>query len=184
MEEIQFCVRVGIIDESIIDSCILISQKNGKEEIEYDIPCMEKYLKDTYGLTIYQEQIMLLSRQLADFSREESYILRDAMGKKKSHIIELLKPKFIEGGKKNGHNPKVLEKIWSDWESYGCYAFMKAHAVSYTKIAYQTAYLKANFPYEYMTALLESRKGNEVEYDLLLEECMRMKLYRVFKDYS
>ena len=127
---------------------------------------------------------MLLSRQLADFSREESYILRDAMGKKKSHIIELLKPKFIEGGKKNGHNPKVLEKIWSDWESYGCYAFMKAHAVSYTKIAYQTAYLKANFPYEYMTALLESRKGNEVEYDLLLEECMRMKLYRVFKDYS
>ena len=163
---------------------LFINKKNGKEKIEYDIPCMEKYLKDTYGLTIYQEQIMLLSRQLADFSREESYILRDAMGKKKSHIIELLKPKFIEGGKKNGHNPKVLEKIWSDWESYGCYAFMKAHAVSYTKIAYQTAYLKANFPYEYMTALLESRKGNEVEYDLLLEECMRMKLYRVFKDYS
>ncbi len=161
-----------------------IARKNGKEKIKYDIPCMEKYLKDTYGLTIYQEQIMLLSRQLADFSREESYILRDAMGKKKSHIIELLKPKFIEGGKKNGHNPKVLEKIWSDWESYGCYAFMKAHAVSYTKIAYQTAYLKANFPYEYMTALLENRKGNEVEYDLLLEECMRMKLYRVFKDYS
>lgn len=162
---------------------LFINKKNGKEKIEYDIPCMEKYLKDTYGLTIYQEQIMLLSRQLADFSREESYILRDAMGKKKSHIIELLKPKFIEGGKKNGHNPKVLEKIWSDWESFGCYAFMKAHAVSYTKIAYQTAYLKAYFPYEYMTALLESRKENEVEYDLLLEECMRMKLYKIFKDY-
>lgn len=162
---------------------LFINKKNGKEKIEYDIPCMEKYLKDTYGLTIYQEQIMLLSRQLADFSREESYILRDAMGKKKKHIIELLKPKFIEGGKKNGHNPMVLEKIWSDWESFGCYAFMKAHAVSYTKIAYQTAYLKAYFPYEYMTALLESRKENEVEYDLLLEECMRMKLYKIFKDY-
>ena len=161
---------------------LFINKKNGKEEIEYDIPCMEKYLKDTYGLTIYQEQIMLLSRQLADFSREESYILRDAMGKKKKHIIELLKPKFIEGGKKNGHNPMVLEKIWSDWESFGCYAFMKAHAVSYTKIAYQTAYLKAYFPYEYMTALLESRKENEVEYNLLLEECMRMKLYKIFKD--
>ena len=161
-----------------------IARKNGKEEINYDIPCMEKYLKDTYGLTIYQEQIMLLSRQLADFSREESYTLRDAMTKKKSHIIELMKPKFIEGGRKNGHDPKVLEKIWTDWENFGCYAFMKSHAVSYTKIAYQTAYLKANYPYEYMTVLRESRKDNKVEYDLLLEECRRMKLYRVFKDYS
>jgi DNA polymerase-3 subunit alpha len=161
-----------------------IARKNGKEEIKYDIPCMEKYLKETYGLTIFQEQIMLLSRQLADFSREESYIIQDAMGKKKSHIIELLKPKFIEGGRKNGHNPKVLEKIWTDWENNGCYAFMKAHAVSYTKIAYQTAYLKANFPYEYMTALLESRKEDEVEYNLLLEECWRMKLYHLVKDYT
>ena len=161
-----------------------IARKKGKEIIKYDIPGMEKYLKDTYGLTIYQEQIMLLSRQLADFNREESYMLQDAMGKKKGHIIELLKPKFIEGGRKNGHDPEALEKIWTDWESYGFfYPFMKAHAVSYTKIAYQTAYLKANFPYEYMTALLESRKGNEVEYDLLLEECMRMKLYKIFKDY-
>lgn len=161
-----------------------IARKKGKEIIKYDIPCMEKYLKDTYGLTIYQEQIMLLSRQLADFNREESYMLQDAMGKKKGNTIELLKPKFIEGGRKNGHDPEALEKIWTDWESFGFfYPFMKAHAVSYTKIAYQTAYLKANFPYEYMTALLESRKGNEVEYDLLLEECMRMKLYIVFKDY-
>ena len=144
---------------------------------------MEKYLKETYGMTIYQEQIMLLSRQLADFNREESYMLQDAMGKKKGHIIELLKPKFIEGGRKNGHDPKALEKILTDWESFGFYPFMKAHAVSFTKIAYQTAYLKANFPYEYMTALLDSRKDNKVEYDLLLEECMRMKLYIVFKDY-
>ena len=135
-------------------------------------------------MTIYQGQIMLISRQLADFSREESYILRDAMGKKKGHIIELLKPKFIEGGRKNGHDPKALEEIWTRWVEFGCYAFMKSHAVSNTMIAYQTAYLKANFPYEYMTALLESRKDNKVEYDLLLEECMRMKLYRVFKDYQ
>lgn len=161
-----------------------IARKNGKEEIEYDIPCMEKYLKDTYGLIIYQEQMMLLSRQLADFSREESHILRDAMAKKKSHIIEQMKPKFIEGGRKNGHDPQVLEMIWTNWYDFGHYAFMKSHAVSYTLIAYQTAYLKANYPYEYMTALLESRKNNEVEYDLLLEECMRMKLYRVFKDYQ
>ena len=161
-----------------------IARKNGKEEIKYDIPCMEKYLKETYGMTIYQEQIMLLSRQLADFSREESYILRDAMAKKKGHVIELMKQKFIEGGRKNGHDPKALEKIWTDWEKYGYYLFMKSHAVSYTMIAYQTAYLKAHFPYEYMTALLESRKDNKVEYDLLLEECMRMKLYRVFKDYQ
>ena len=160
-----------------------IARKNRKEEIKYDIPCMEKYLKETYGLTIYQEQIMLLSRQLADFSREESYMLQDAMGKKKDNIIELLKPKFIEGGRKNGHDPKALEKILTDWESFGFYPFMKAHAVSFTKIAYQTAYLKANFPYEYMKALLESRKEDEVEYDLLLEECKRMRLYKIFKDY-
>ena len=161
-----------------------IARKNGKEEIKYGIPCMEKYLKETYGMTIYQEQIMLLSRQLADFSREESYKLQNAMGKRKKFIIDGLKPKFIERGKKNGHDPKVLEKIWTDWENYGSYAFMKSHAVCYTWLAYQTAYLKANYPYEYMTALLESRKDNKVEYDLLLEECMRMKLYLVFKDYQ
>ena len=160
-----------------------IARKNGKEEIKYDIPCMEKYLKETYGLTIYEEQIGLLSRQLADFNREESYKLQNAMGKRKGHIIDLLKPKFIEGGKNNGHDPKVLEKIWKDWENYGWQFYMKLYAVSDATIAYQTAYLKANYSYEYMTALLESRKDNEVEYDLLLEECMRMKLYRVFKDY-
>ena len=161
-----------------------IARKNGKEKIKYDFPCMEKYLKETYGMTIYQEQIMLLSRQLADFSREESYKLQNAMGKRKKFIIDGLKPKFIERGKKNGHDPKVLEKIWTDWENYGSYAIMKSHAVCYTWLAYQTAYLKANYPYEYMTALLESRKDNKVKYDLLLEECMRMKLYLVFKDYQ
>ena len=161
-----------------------ITRKNGKEEIKYDIPCMEKYLKETYGMTIYQEQIMLLSRQLADFNREESHILRHALDKRKLDIIDGMKPKFIEGGKKNGHDPKVLDKIWTDWDNYGWRFSMKSHAVSYTMIAYQTAYLKANYPYEYMTALLESRKGNEVEYDILTEECRRMRLYRVFKDYQ
>ena len=160
-----------------------IRRKNGNEEINYDIPCMENFLKETYGVTIYQEQIILLSRQLADFNREESHILTDALGKKNKDIIDELKPKFIEGGKKNGHDPRILEKIWIDWNNYVCRLSTKSQAVSYTMIAYQSAYLKAHFPYEYMTALLGSRKDNKVEYDLLLEECMRMKLYRVFKDY-
>jgi DNA polymerase-3 subunit alpha len=160
-----------------------IRRKNGKEEINYDIPCMEKFLKETYGVTIYQEQIILLSRQLAYFNREESHILTDALGKKNKDIIDELKPKFIEGGKKNGHDPRILEKIWIDWNNYVCRLSTKSQAVSYTMIAYQTAYLKANYPYEYMTTLLECRKNNKIEYDLLLEECMRMKLYRVFKDY-
>jgi DNA polymerase-3 subunit alpha len=106
------------------------------------------------------------------------------LGKKNKDIIDELKPKFIEGGKKNGHDPRILEKIWIDWNNYVCRLSTKSQAVSYTMIAYQTAYLKANYPYEYMTALLGSRKDNKVEYDLLLEECMRMKLYRVFKDYN
>jgi DNA polymerase-3 subunit alpha len=145
---------------------------------------MEKFLKETYGVTIYQEQIILLSRQLAYFNREESHILTDALGKKNKDIIDELKPKFIEGGKKNGHDPRILEKIWSDWERIGLFTISKSHAVCYTLLAYQTAFLKANYPYEYMTALLESRKNNEIEYDLISEECMRMKLYRVFKDYQ
>ncbi len=115
-----------------------IARKNGKEEIKYDIPCMEKYLKDTYGITVYQEQVMLLSRQLANFTRGESDALRKAMGKKKKAIVDAMKPKFIEGGKKNGHDPKVLEKIWSDWEKFASYAFNKSHATCYSWVAYQT----------------------------------------------
>ena len=109
-----------------------IARKNGKEEIKYDIPCMEKYLKDTYGITVYQEQVMLLSRQLANFTRGESDALRKAMGKKKKAIVDAMKPKFIEGGKKNGHDPKVLEKIWADWEKFASYAFNKSHATCYS----------------------------------------------------
>ena len=110
-----------------------IARKNGREEIKYDIPCMEKYLKDTYGITVYQEQVMLLSRQLADFTRGESDALRKAMGKKKKAIVDAMKPKFIEGGKKNGHDPKVLEKIWGDWEKFASYAFNKSHATCWMK---------------------------------------------------
>ena len=116
-----------------------IARKNGREEIKYDIPCMEKYLKDTYGITVYQEQVMLLSRQLADFTRGESDALRKAMGKKKKAIVDAMKPKFIEGGKKNGHDPAVLEKIWGDWEKFASYAFNKSHATCYSWVAYQTA---------------------------------------------
>ena len=116
-----------------------IARKNGKEEIKYDIPCMEKYLKDTYGITVYQEQVMLLSRQLANFTRGESDALRKAMGKKKKAIVDAMKPKFIAGGQANGHDPKVLDKIWGDWEKFASYAFNKSHATCYSWVSYQTA---------------------------------------------
>lgn len=159
-----------------------VSKKNGSDKITYDIPCMEKYLKDTYGVTVYQEQIMLLSRLLADFTREESDILRKAVGKRKKDIIDVLKPQFIERGKKNGHNPRILEKIWKDWEHFGCYAFNKSHAVCYTWIAYQTAYLKANYPVEYMAAIMESRKSQKSELNIIIKECKRMGLCLVSSD--
>lgn len=153
-----------------------IARKNGCEEIKYDIPCMERYLKDTYGLLIYQEQLMNLSRLIAGFTREESDTLRKAMGKKKQEIIDSLKPKFIEGGKKNGYDSKILEKIWKEWEKYGGYLFCKAHAVCYTWLAYQTAYLKAHFPAEYMSALLKSRKDDKSELRKLEKECDRLDI--------
>ena len=138
-----------------------IARKQGKEPIEYDIPCMEKYLKDTYGITVYQEQVMLLSRLLANFTRGESDVLRKAMGKKLLDKLAHMKPKFIEQGKGNGHDPKVLEKIWADWEHFASYAFNKSHATCYSWVAYQTAYLKANYPSEYMAAVL-SRNLNDI----------------------
>ena len=148
-----------------------IARKNGREEIKYDIPIMEKYLKDTYGITVYQEQVMLLSRLLADFTRGESDALRKAMGKKKKDIVDAMKPKFIEGGKKNGHDPKVLEKIWGDWEKFASYAFNKSHAACYSWVAYQTAYIKAHYPSEFMAALLTRRYSDIKETTKLLEEC-------------
>ena len=151
-----------------------IARKNGKEPITYDIPCMEKYLKDTYGITVYQEQVMLLSRQLADFTRGESDALRKAMGKKKKDIVDAMKPKFIEGGKKNGHDPKVLEKIWADWEKFASYAFNKSHAACYSWVAFQTAYLKANYPAEFMAAIMSRRRDQITEITKLMDECKQM----------
>ena len=151
-----------------------IARKNGREEIKYDIPCMEKYLKDTYGITVYQEQVMLLSRQLADFTRGESDALRKAMGKKKKDIVDAMKPKFIEGGKKNGHDPKILEKIWADWEKFASYAFNKSHAACYSWVAYQTAYLKANYPAEFMAAIMSRRRDQITEITKLMDECKQM----------
>ena len=148
-----------------------IARKNGREPITYDIDITEKYLKDTYGITVYQEQVMLLSRQLANFTRGESDALRKAMGKKKKDIVDAMKPKFIEGGKKNGHDPKVLEKIWADWEKFASYAFNKSHAACYSWVAYQTAYLKAHYPAEFMAALLTRRRSDIKEITKLMDEC-------------
>ena len=151
-----------------------IARKNGKEEITYDIPCMEKYLKDTYGITVYQEQVMLLSRQLANFTRGESDALRKAMGKKKQAIVDAMKPKFIEGGKKNGHDPKVLEKIWADWEKFASYAFNKSHATCYSWVAYQTAYLKAHYPAEFMAGNMSRCISDITKITKLMSECQAM----------
>ena len=151
-----------------------INRKQGRKPIEYDIPCMEKYLKDTYGITVYQEQVMLLSRQLADFTRGESDALRKAMGKKKKDIVDAMKPKFIEGGKKNGHDPKILDKIWSDWEKFASYAFNKSHATCYSWVAYQTAFLKANFPSQFMAAVMSRSLDNITEIRKLMDECKQM----------
>ena len=151
-----------------------IRRKHGEEPITYDIPVMEKYLKDTYGITVYQEQVMLLSRLLADFTRGESDALRKAMGKKKKDIVDAMKPKFIEGGKKNGHDPKVLDKIWGDWEAFASYAFNKSHAACYSWVAYQTAYLKANYPAEFMAAIMSRRRDQITEITKLMDECKQM----------
>jgi len=151
-----------------------IDRKHGRKPIEYDIPIMEKYLKDTYGITVYQEQVMLLSRLLADFTRGESDALRKAMGKKLRDKLDHMKPKFIEGGKKNGHDPKTLEKIWADWEKFASYAFNKSHATCYSWVAYQTAYLKANYPSEYMAATMSRNVSNITEITKLMDECKAM----------
>ena len=151
-----------------------IDRKHGRKPIEYDIPVMEKYLKDTYGITVYQEQVMLLSRLLADFTRGESDALRKAMGKKLRDKLDHMKPKFVEGGRKNGHDPKVLEKIWGDWEKFASYAFNKSHATCYSWVAYQTAYLKANYPAEYMAAVMSRSLSNITDITKLMDECKSM----------
>ena len=151
-----------------------IDRKTGVKPVEYDIPCMQKYLKDTYGITVYQEQVMLLSRQLANFTRGESDTLRKAMGKKQKDKLDKLHPKFIEGGKANGHDPDVLEKIWNDWEKFASYAFNKSHATCYSWVAYQTAWLKANFPAHFMAAVMSRSQNNITDITKLMAECKQL----------
>jgi DNA polymerase-3 subunit alpha len=153
-----------------------IDRKQGKQPIVYDIPVMEKYLKDTYGVTVYQEQVMLLSRLLANFTRGESDTLRKAMGKKLIDKMNHLKGKFLEGGQANGHKKEVLEKIWADWEKFASYAFNKSHATCYSWVAYQTAYLKANYPAEYMAAVLSRNRTDSAKLTNFMDECKAMHI--------
>ncbi len=151
-----------------------IARKHGRSPIVYDIPVMERYLKDTYGITVYQEQVMLLSRLLANFTRGESDTLRKAMGKKLKDKLDALKPKFIAGGQSNGHDPEVLEKIWGEWEKFASYAFNKSHATCYSWVAFQTAYLKAHYPSEFMAAVLSRNLANVGQLTIYMNECKRM----------
>ena len=151
-----------------------IARKHGDEPITYDLPCMEKYLKDTYGITVYQEQVMLLSREIANFTRGESDALRKAMGKKLIEKLNHMYPKFINGGKANGHDPKVLEKIWEDWRAFASYAFNKSHATCYSWVAYQTAYLKANYPSQYMAGVMSRSLADIGTVSKLMDECKSM----------
>ena len=151
-----------------------ISRKNGSEAIAYDIPEMEEFLNETYGITVYQEQVMSLSQKISGFSKGEADLLRKAMGKKIFSLIEKLKPKFMTGGQENGHSIEILEKIWKDWEAFASYAFNKSHSTCYALIGYQTAYLKANYPSEYMAAVLSNNMNDIKQVTFFMEECKRM----------
>ena len=153
-----------------------VRRKHGNEAIDYDLPAMEEYLKETYGITVYQEQVMLLSQKLAGFTKGEADVLRKAMGKKQIAVLDKMKPKFIEQASANGHDAKVLEKVWKDWEAFASYAFNKSHSTCYAWIAYQTAYLKAHYPAEYMAAVLSNNMNDIKQVTFFMEECKRMKL--------
>ena len=153
-----------------------VRRKNGQEKIQYDIPEMENYLKETYGITVYQEQVMQLSQKLADFSKGDADLLRKAMGKKIFSLLEKLKPKFIDGGINNGYDKEILEKIWKDWEAFASYAFNKSHSTCYALIAYQTAYLKAHYPAEYMAAVLSNNMNDIKQVSFFMEECKHMDI--------
>ena len=153
-----------------------IRRKNGEETIEYDLDACEELLKDTYGITVYQEQVMLLSQKLADFSKGDADVLRKAMGKKQKEVLDKMKPKFISQAAAKGHDEEKLEKIWKDWESFAEYAFNKSHSTCYAWIAYQTAYLKANYPAEYMAAVLSNNMSDIKQVSFFMEECKRMGL--------
>ena len=151
-----------------------ISRKNGSEPITYDIPEMEEFLQETYGITVYQEQVMSLSQKISGFSKGEADLLRKAMGKKIFSLIEKLKPKFMKGGQENGYTIEVLEKVWKDWEAFASYAFNKSHSTCYALIGYQTAFLKANYPSEYMAAVLSNNMNDIKQVSFFMEECKRM----------
>ncbi len=151
-----------------------IKRKHGEEPIVYDLEAMREYLEETYGITVYQEQVMLLSQKLANFSKGEADTLRKAMGKKNRELLDKLKPQFIERGAKNGHDQGVLEKVWKDWEAFASYAFNKSHSTCYAWVAYQTAYLKANYPAEYMASVLSNNMNDIKQVTFFMEECRRM----------
>lgn len=153
-----------------------IKRKHGDEEIVYDVDACEEYLKETYGITVYQEQVMLLSQKLAGFSKGEADTLRKAMGKKQKYILDKMKPTFLQRGGENGHDVDALEKIWKDWEAFASYAFNKSHSTCYAWIAYQTAYLKANYPAEYMASVLSNNMNDIKQVTFFMDECKRMGL--------
>jgi len=153
-----------------------IRRKHGEEKIVYDLPEMEEFLKDTYGITVYQEQVMLLSQKIGDFSKGEADILRKAMGKKQKDVLDKMKPKFLENSEKKGFKLEKVEKIWKDWEAFASYAFNKSHSTCYAWIAYQTAYLKANYPAEYMASVLSNNMKDIKNITFFMAECKRMKL--------
>jgi DNA polymerase-3 subunit alpha len=151
-----------------------VARKHGEEEISYDLADMEEYLAETYGITVYQEQVMLLSQKLAGFTKGEADVLRKAMGKKQKAVLDKMKPKFIDQGKEHGHEPKVLEKVWKDWEAFAAYAFNKSHSTCYSVVAFHTGYLKANYPAEYMASVLTHNMNDIKKVTFFMEECNRM----------
>ncbi len=151
-----------------------VKRKNGEQEIVYDLDACEEYLKDTYGITVYQEQVMLLSQKLAGFTKGDADVLRKAMGKKQRDVLDKMKPRFIEQGAERGHDTNILEKIWKDWEAFASYAFNKSHSTCYAWVAYQTAYLKANYPAEFMAAVLSNNLNDITQVRFFMEECKRM----------
>ncbi|MEC7944544.1 MAG: DNA polymerase III subunit alpha, partial [Bacteroidota bacterium] len=151
-----------------------IKRKHGNEEIEYDLPVMQEYLEETYGITVYQEQVMLLSQKLAGFTKGEADTLRKAMGKKNFELLSKMKPQFLQQGGERGHDAEILEKIWKDWEKFASYAFNKSHSTCYALIAYQTAYLKAHYPAQYMAAVLSNNMNDIKTVTFFMEECNRM----------
>jgi len=153
-----------------------IDRKHGKQEITYDLADMEEYLAETYGITVYQEQVMLLSQKLANFTKGEADMLRKAMGKKKKKLIDQMWPKFLEGCQANGHDETVVKKVWSDWEAFASYAFNKSHSTCYAFVAFQTAYLKAHYPSEFMASVLNHNKSDISKLNFFLRECKRMKI--------